>query len=139
MHKMDILKQLRKQNGFTQKEVAKELGITVSAYGNYELGQRQPTPEMLCKLADVFEVSVDYLLGRSTQPNKNTALVNKDGVTDVALNYVREFESIINEKRFRDFSKLYRAMNDLQKVYMLAYITGYLNKAGVNTIPIVGY
>lgn len=136
---MEILKQLRKQNGFTQKQMADQLGITISAYGNYELGQRQPTPEMLCKLADIFEVSVDYLLGRETPPNKNTALVNKDGITDVALNYIKEFESIINEKRFRDFSKLYRAMNDLQKVYMLAYIIGYLNKAGVNTIPIVGY
>ena len=135
---MEILKQLRTQNGFTQKDVAKQLNVTTQCYQGYESGYRQPTPEMLCKLADIFEVSVDYLLGRETA-QKNTALVNKDGVTDVALNYIKEFESIINEKRFRDFSKLYRAMNDLQKVYMLAYIIGYLNKAGVNTIPIVGY
>lgn len=136
---MEILKQLRQQNGFSQKEVAKQLSVTTQCYQRYEVGDRQPTPEMLCKLADVFEVSVDYLLGRETQPNKNTALLNKDGVTDVALNYIKEFETIINEKRFRDFSKLYRAMNDLQKVYMLAYIVGYLNKSGVNTVPLVGY
>lgn len=136
---MEILKQLRTQNGFTQKEMAQKLKMTQQAYSRYERAQCQPDIDTLCKLADIFEVSVDYLLGRETPPNKNTALVNKDGVTDVALNYIKEFESIINEKRFRDFSKLYRAMNDLQKVYMLAYIVGYLNKAGVNTIPIVGY
>ena len=136
---MEILKLLRKQNQLTQKEIAKQLGVSVQCYQGYETGYRQPTPDMLCKIADILGVSVDYLLGRETPPNKNTALVNKDGITDVALNYIKEFESIINEKRFRDFSKLYRAMNDLQKVYMLAYIIGYLNKAGVNTIPIVGY
>lgn len=136
---MEILKQLRKLNGMTQLEVAKKLGITVSAYGNYELGQRQPTPEMLCKLADIFEVSVDYLLGRETPPNKNTALVNKDGITDVAKNFIKEFQDVLSEKRFRDLAKLYRAMNDLQKVYMIAYMIGYLDKAGVNTTNIVGY
>ena len=103
---MEILKQLRKQSGFTQKEIAKQLGITVSAYGNYELGQRQPTPEMLCKLADIFEVSVDYLLGRETA-QKNTALIEKDGITDVAKNFIKEFQDVLSEKRFRDLAKLY--------------------------------
>ena len=136
---MEILKQLRKQNGFTQKEIAKQLNVTYQCYQRYETGERQPTPEMLCKLADIFEVSVDYLLGRETQPNKNTALIEKDGITDVAKNFIKEFQDVLSEKRFRDLAKLYRAMNDLQKVYMIAYIVGYLNKAGVNTTNIVGY
>ena len=73
---MEILKQLRQQNGFSQKEVAKQLSVTTQCYQRYEVGDRQPTPEMLCKLADVFEVSVDYLIGRETAQNKNTALLN---------------------------------------------------------------
>lgn len=133
------LKNARIQNGFTQKQMAELLNITTNGYQHYELGTRIPPVDTLCKIADILEVSVDYLLGRETQPNKNTALLNKDGVTEIALNYIKEFETIINEKRFRDFSKLYRAMNDLQKVYMLAYIVGYLNKSGVNTVPLVGY
>lgn len=136
---MNNLKELRMQNGYTQKQMAELLKITTNGYQHYELGTRQPPVDMLCKIADILGVSVDSLLGRETQPNKNTALVNKDGISDLALNYIKEFESIINEKRFRDFSKLYRAMNDYQKVYMFAYIIGFLNKAGVNTIPIVGY
>lgn len=60
---MEKLKLLRKQRNLTQTDVANHLKITVSAYGNYELGQRSPTPETLIKLADFFGVSVDYLLG----------------------------------------------------------------------------
>lgn len=133
---MEILKELREQNGFAQKDVAKQLNITPSSYHCYEAGKRQPTPEMLCKLADVFEVSVDYLLGRE---QKNTALTNKDGISDVALNYVKEFSDILGEKNFKDFSRLYQVMNNLQKVYMLAYMIGYLNKAGINTKNVIGY
>ena len=64
---MEILKQLRKQNGFTQKEIAKQLNVTAQCYQGYEYGYRQPSPEMLCKLADIFGVSVDYLLGRENE------------------------------------------------------------------------
>lgn len=136
---MENLKQLRIQNGFTQKQMAELLNITTNGYQHYELGTRQPPVDMLCKIADILGVSVDCLLGRETPPNKNTALLEKDGITDVAKNFIKEFQDVLSEKRFRDLAKLYRAMNDLQKVYMLAYIVGYLNKAGVNTIPIVGY
>lgn len=59
---MKNLKKIRKEKKLTQADVAKILDITVSAYGNYELGQRSPTPEVLIKLARYFGVSVDYLL-----------------------------------------------------------------------------
>lgn len=62
---MEILKQLRKEKGLTQSEVAKILNITVSAYGNYELNQREPSIEYLIKLSDFYGVSVDFLIGHS--------------------------------------------------------------------------
>lgn len=62
---MEILKQLRKEKGLTQYEVAKLLDITVSAYGNYELNQREPNIENLIKLSDFYGVSVDFLIGHS--------------------------------------------------------------------------
>lgn len=61
---MERLKALRKQHKLTQTQVGNYLGITVSAYGNYELGQREPSIDMLGKLADYFGVTVDYLIGR---------------------------------------------------------------------------
>lgn len=59
------LKKLRSEKGVMQKDVADYLGISSSAYGFYEQSKRQPDNETLQKLADYFNVSVDYLLGRS--------------------------------------------------------------------------
>lgn len=64
---MEQLKILRKDRKLNQSELANYLGISVSAYGNYELGQREPSIETLNKLADFYKVSVDYLIGR-TEP-----------------------------------------------------------------------
>lgn len=58
------LKQLRKDKGKTLKEVAKEIGISLSAYSNYEQGIREPSYDILKKICDYFEVTADYLLGR---------------------------------------------------------------------------
>ena len=60
---MEQLKKLRKERGLNQSALAKELDISVSAYGNYELGQREPSIENLTKLADFYGVSIDYLIG----------------------------------------------------------------------------
>ena len=59
------LYELRKQSTLTQQQVAKKLGITQPSYIRYEIGNSEPTLENLVKLADLFDVSVDYLLGRS--------------------------------------------------------------------------
>lgn len=59
------IKELRKEEGKTQKEVAEKLGVTSQWLGYYEKGKSHPTPEMLIKIADYFLVSVDYLIGRS--------------------------------------------------------------------------
>ena len=59
-----VLKELRKQLGKTQEEVAKDLNITQSTYSNYENGLRQPNIEMLIDLADYYKVPIDILVGR---------------------------------------------------------------------------
>lgn len=55
----------RKLNEMTQRQVATFLGISQPSYIRYEKGLSEPTLENLVKLADLFDVSVDYLLGRS--------------------------------------------------------------------------
>ncbi len=57
------LKQLRLQANLTQKQLAEQIGITKSVISFYELRERTPSPEILIKLAAVFHVSTDYLLG----------------------------------------------------------------------------
>ena len=65
------LKQCRKEKGFTQREVAIYCDITEKTYQNYELMTREPKVEILLKITDVFEVSLDYLLGRTEKKQVN--------------------------------------------------------------------
>ena len=59
------LKELRKEKGVTQREIAEFLGIKTRPYQNYESRDRRPDYEKLVALADYFDVTTDYLLGRS--------------------------------------------------------------------------
>ncbi len=58
------LAEQRKMNNMTQREVAQKPGITQPSYIRYENGKAEPTIENLIKLADVFDVSIDFLCGR---------------------------------------------------------------------------
>jgi len=64
----DRLKGLRKVKSVTQKTVAEHIGILEQAYQKYEYGKHEPNHETTIKLADFFDVSTDYLLGRSDNP-----------------------------------------------------------------------
>ena len=57
------LSDIRKEKGYSQEEVAKKINISQSNYSKYELGKIEPNIELLIKLADIFNVSIDYLLG----------------------------------------------------------------------------
>lgn len=58
------LKETRTLCGLTQRQVAEALGISQPSYIRYENGSSEPTLENLAKIADLFDVSVDFLLGR---------------------------------------------------------------------------
>lgn len=59
------LRQCRKEKNMTQWEVAVYCDISEKAYQNYELMTREPKLEILIKIADLFDCSLDYLTGRS--------------------------------------------------------------------------
>ncbi len=60
------LKKSREFRHFTQAQMAEKLGITSTAYQNYEYGKREPNNDLLCKIANLLGVTTDYLLGRET-------------------------------------------------------------------------
>ena len=62
------LRELRALKKLTQQQVVKGTGLSVRAYQSYELAEKEPTLGSINKLADFFEVSTDYLLGRSDNP-----------------------------------------------------------------------
>lgn len=59
------LKACREEKGYTQGQVAIYCDITEKAYQNYELMTREPKVEILIRIADLFGVSIDYLVGRT--------------------------------------------------------------------------
>ncbi len=62
------LKELRKKKGLSQLRLATELNTTQNTISRYENGEREPGIAELLKIADYFNVSVDYLLGRTDDP-----------------------------------------------------------------------
>ena len=66
----DKLRKCRKNINKTQKEVASDLDITEIGYQKYELSKHEPKMGTLIKLADYFDVSLDYLTGRSENPKR---------------------------------------------------------------------
>ena len=59
------LRQLREEQGLTQKDIATRLGVYPSAVTRWESGEKRPELPNLVKLADLYDVSLDYLLGRT--------------------------------------------------------------------------
>lgn len=70
----EILKELREKKGFTQEQLASMLNLTKNAISHYEKNINSPNIDTIQKIADVFDVSVDYLLGRTTVQFKYSLL-----------------------------------------------------------------
>ena len=67
------LKTLRTQKKLTQKQVADRIGLAISAVSSYEADTRYPSYEVLVKLARIYHVSTDYLLGMTDKRIIDTA------------------------------------------------------------------
>lgn len=66
------IKQARTRKNLSQAEVANAIGVSSVVFSRYETGSRQPPIEVLIQLADLFGVSVDYLLGRQNAAEDST-------------------------------------------------------------------
>ena len=110
------LKELRKSQNLTLKELALRLEISYQALSNYENSNRQPDYETLIKFADFFNVSVDYLLGHadkrqllgSSLTEKETRLLGAfKGLIPPMQDYVVEMVEKLVEKNIGKNKKLY--------------------------------
>lgn len=80
----EILKRLRAEKELSQKDIADYLGITGSAYGYYEQGVRQPNTTVLQKLSDFYNVTTDYILGRTVIRNEES-LRGKNKIVNIPV------------------------------------------------------
>ena len=75
---MERLRYLRKLHALSMKELGSLLGLAESTISLYEKGKRQPDNETLVKIAEYFNVSVDYLLGRENEKTPPAAELTED-------------------------------------------------------------
>lgn len=92
------LKELRKQAGLTQKQLGERIGVTKSVISFYELQERCPSPEILVKIARIFHVSTDYLLGLEKNESIDVSGLDSD-----------------DQKVIRAMIELIRAKNGLKR------------------------
>ena len=65
------IRDLREDNDLTQRQIADYLNCSQQVYSNYELGQRDIPTDILIHLANFYNVSIDYLLGQTSNPKRN--------------------------------------------------------------------
>ena len=107
---MDVhsrIRKLREQNNITREDFAKKIDVTYAALSKYETGKRQPDYETLQKIADYFEVTTDYLLGR--EEKKYPAWGDE-----------AEFEAWVNDPSVHKFYKEFKESPEERKKALLA-------------------
>lgn len=106
------LKELRKSRKITQEKLAEKLGLARSTITMYETGGSEPDLETLKALADFFDVTVDYLLGKDSQSNEPST----NSKTNTIIVYGRgqgKTEYEVTEKELNAIKTLLETMKDL--------------------------
>ena len=93
MNMGDKLKSLRLEKKLTQKQIAERIGLAISAVSSYESGTRYPSYDVLVKLARIFHVSTDYLLGMSNARN-----IDVTGLDDDEIALVSQLVEMLRQK-----------------------------------------
>ena len=82
---------LRQEKGISQRKAAAALGISQALLSHYENGAREPGLGFVCRVCDYYNVTADYLLGRSSNPN------GIDRSADVAKAFIGELRVLANK------------------------------------------
>lgn len=105
------LKALRKENSFTQKQIADILGVDRSTYAYYELARTRPDIDTLVVIAKIFNVTTDYLL---TDCDSRTGAVNEEGAAYRRSEF--SFDHLADlSKDERELILYYRMLNNNMK------------------------
>ncbi len=92
-HLAEKLKLARQNAHLTQAQVASMVGLNKAAISTYETGTRRPSFEVLCRLASIYKVSVDYLFGLS-----ESSSIQTEGLTAEETELIRSLIRIMEKK-----------------------------------------
>lgn len=101
---MNRIKQLREENNWTQLELSKKMNCAMSSIAMYESETRKPSMEVLLKLSEIFDCSIDYILGKSDIRNTEEFKYayhrpkEADGLSDEEVNDALRFYKEMKKK-----------------------------------------
>lgn len=111
------LKKLRTANNATQADIAGFLGCTVKTYRNYEKGIEYPKIEYLIALSERYNVSIDYLLGRSDcTAVDNKYIHEKLGLSDKAINRLKQINESDKQLELSNIKNVFRDSSSVSPV-----------------------
>jgi len=99
------IRQLRKEKGVTQSELANYLGLTPKMISFYELENRYPPHDIILKISDYFNVSTDYLLGKSDVKNPERIVSDYDSLSEESQKQLEKYIELLKIKDAQDKSR----------------------------------
>lgn len=103
----EILRMLREKHGYSQKQLADVLHVSKNSVSHYELGGCMPSIDVLENIADIFDVSIDYLLGRSNA-NLSKRLLEKPIDKNITAGNMLDSILRLDKEHRNDLLKLFR-------------------------------
>ena len=124
------MKELRKNHGLTQKDAAKALGIGQTTIANYENGTRVPDLMKVSEIADLYKVSVDYLIGRDGYPSRQEEHKEEEEKPDYT--YEEYMKSLLDgdKKKVRNILLSFLKKGIPSKIIYRDYIERSLKETG---------
>lgn len=90
----EALKRFRLNTKLSQRQLSEKIGVPYQSYQTYEYGSSTPSAKVIVKIADAFDVSTDYLLGRSDEPRPKPA----DAIlVDAIINCRDSIQQVLDE------------------------------------------
>ena len=137
MFQSDRLAVLRKGKKIRQADMALHFGLERSTYGKYEQGSITPPGDMIAKLAIFFEVSSDYLLGLSDNPNPSSPMSEShnadDGATAGGLPENKELSGLPESEDINEFIEGYVKLDKKGKYYVMSEFYRQLERCAAET------
>jgi transcriptional regulator with XRE-family HTH domain len=125
----DRIREARERRAMKQVELAQRAGLQPSAISQFENGQREPSPENLCRLADALGVTVDYLLGRDklqlAGPQIRSVVRHAEDMDQETLDELERFSRFLAEQdKRKKAATVSKAQVDMLKA--MAYVAAFL-------------
>ncbi|EJP83802.1 MULTISPECIES: helix-turn-helix domain-containing protein [Bacillus] len=105
----EIIKKLRKERNITQEQLGNAIGVSKMAISYFEKGKKAPGRETLEKIADYFNITTDFLLGRSDDPELTE--YESKVVTEEGNNIIKLIETLPKEERQKAWEQLEMYVN----------------------------